>query len=90
MRAARRTRSIDTSFGSVPAAATRPAAVAVAHRLCRILFAMLRDGSDFEPQRIGVEERTFTRTVTYKYRLTAKPTDRLPSRPISARSRKST
>ena len=43
----------------------KTAAVAVAHRLCRILFAMLRDGSDFEPQRIGVEEGIFTRTVTY-------------------------
>jgi transposase len=30
--------------------------VAVAHRLCRILFAMLRDGSEFDPARIGVEE----------------------------------
>jgi transposase len=55
----------------------KTAVVAVAHRLCRILFAMLRDGSDFQPERIGVEEGTFTRTVTYKYRLTPKPAGRL-------------
>ena len=50
---------------------------AVAHRLCRILFAMLRDGSDFDMQRIGVEAGHFTRTTTYAYRLTPKPAGRL-------------
>jgi hypothetical protein len=30
----------------------------VAHRLCRILFAVLRNGSEFDPARIGVEEGT--------------------------------
>jgi transposase len=53
------------------------AVVAVAHRLCRILFAMLRDGSDFDVQRIGVEAGHFTRTTTYAYRLTPKPAGRL-------------
>ena len=43
----------------------KTAVVAVAHRRCRILFAMLRDGSDFQPQRIGVEEGNFSPTVTY-------------------------
>lgn len=56
----------------------KTAVVAVAHRLCRILFAMLRDGVDFHPERIGVEAGCFTRTVTYKYRLTPKPAGRLP------------
>jgi len=40
---------------------------------------MLRDGSDFQPQRIGVEEGNFSRTVTYKYRLTPKPAGHLPA-----------
>jgi transposase len=57
----------------------KTAIVAVAHRLCRILFAMLRDGSDFQPQRIGVEEGRFTRTVSYNYRFTPKPAGRLPA-----------
>jgi transposase len=39
----------------------KAAVVAVAHRLCRILFAMLRDGSEFDPARIAVEEGHFTR-----------------------------
>jgi transposase len=32
------------------------AIVAVAHRLCRLLYALLRDGTDFQPTRLGVEE----------------------------------
>ena len=39
----------------------KTAVVAVAHRLCRILFAMLRDGADFDRARIGVEAGHFTR-----------------------------
>jgi hypothetical protein len=51
----------------------KTAVVAVAHRLRRLLFALLCDGSDFQPECIGIEEGTFTRTVTYRYRLTPKP-----------------
>ena len=40
---------------------------------------MLRDGSDFDPARIGVEEGHFMRATTYKYRLTPKPAGRLPA-----------
>jgi hypothetical protein len=36
----------------------------VAHRLCRILFAMLRDRTDFDPQQLAIEEGPFTRTTT--------------------------
>ncbi len=54
------------------------AIVAVAHRLCRVLFAMLRDGTDFEPRRMGIEEGAFTRTTTFKYRPTPKAPGRLP------------
>ena len=35
------------------------AVVAVAHRLCRILFALLRDGADFDVTRLGVDEGPF-------------------------------
>jgi len=56
----------------------KAAVVAVAHRLCRILFAMLRDGTDFSVTRTGVEQGAFERTTTYKYRLRPKPAGRLP------------
>jgi transposase len=32
----------------------RPAIIAVAHRLCRLLFALLRDGTTFAPARLGL------------------------------------
>jgi hypothetical protein len=54
------------------------AVVAVAHRLCRILFAMLRDGTDFSVSRTGVEQGDFKRATTYSYRLRPKPPGRLP------------
>jgi len=56
----------------------KTAVVAVAHRLCRILFAMLRDGSTFSVSGAGVEQGDFKRTTTYKYRLRPKPAGRLP------------
>jgi transposase len=49
----------------------RMAIVAVAHRLSRILFAMLRDGTTFAAERAGVEAGTFTKVSTRKYRLSA-------------------
>ena len=55
----------------------KTAVVAVAHRLCRILFAMLRDGTDFSVTGAGVEQGNFKRTTTYKYRLRPKPAGRL-------------
>lgn len=45
------------------------AVVAVAHRLCRILFAMLRDGKDFDVGKLGVEHGHFERKVVRVYRL---------------------
>ena len=53
------------------------AIVAVAHRLCRLLYALLRDGTDFQPSRLGVEEGPFTQTVTRRFGLTPKPAGRL-------------
>lgn len=45
------------------------AVVAVAHRLCRILYAMLRDRTDFDVNRLGVEAGTFEHTTLRRYRL---------------------
>ena len=45
------------------------AIVAVAHRLCRIMYAMLRDGTDFDVAQLGVEIGPFTRTTKRYYRL---------------------
>jgi hypothetical protein len=55
----------------------KTAIVAVAHRLCRLLYALLRDGTDFQPTRLGVEEGLFTRTITRRFRLTPKSPGRL-------------
>lgn len=45
------------------------ATIAVAHRLARITFAMLRDGTDFDVRKLNVEEGPFTRTTVRRYRL---------------------
>jgi transposase len=57
----------------------KTAIIAVAHRLCRLLYALLRDGTDFQPTRLGVEEGPFTQTITRQFRLTPKPAGRLVS-----------
>ena len=44
------------------------AVVAVAHRLCRIMFAMLRDGRDFDVGKLAVERGPFERKVMRLYR----------------------
>lgn len=44
------------------------AVVAVAHRLCRILYAMLRHGTDFDVNRLGVEPGRFEHTTVRRYR----------------------
>jgi len=48
------------------------ALIAVAHKLCRIAFALLRDHTDFDPAKAGIEEGVFQRTVTHRYRLAAR------------------
>jgi transposase len=45
------------------------AIVAVAHRLCRILYAMLRHGRDFDVTRVAVEQGSFQRTTVRQFRL---------------------
>ncbi len=44
------------------------AVVAVAHRLCRILYAMLRHGTDFDLDRLAVEQGHFVKTTVRNYR----------------------
>lgn len=44
------------------------AVVAVAHRLCRIIFAMLRDARDFEVEKLAVERGPFARKGVRLYR----------------------
>jgi transposase len=44
------------------------AVVAVAHRLCRILYAMLRDGTDFDLNRLAIEQGHFEHTTVRRYR----------------------
>lgn len=47
----------------------RMATVAVAHRLLRIMYAMLRDGTEFDQWKLGVEPGPFEVTTTRWYRL---------------------
>lgn len=51
----------------------RMAIVAVAHRLCRILYSMLRHGTDFDLQKAGVEQGRFEKTSVRRYRLANAP-----------------
>lgn len=45
------------------------AVTAVAHRLCRVLYAMMRDQTDFDVHLIGVEVGPFEKKVVMPYRL---------------------
>jgi hypothetical protein len=44
------------------------ALIAVAHRLCRIMYAMWRDGRDLDVGRLALERGSFERTVGRRYR----------------------
>ncbi len=44
------------------------AVVAVAHRLCRILYAMLRDETKFDLKRLAVESGRFKQVTVRHYR----------------------
>lgn len=46
----------------------RMAVVAVAHRICRILYAMLRDEANFDVSKVAVERGYFERTTVRHYR----------------------
>jgi transposase len=45
------------------------AVIAVAHRICRILFSMLRHQRDFDLHRLNVEEGPFEKLTVKRYRL---------------------
>ena len=45
------------------------AVVTVAHRLCRILYAMLRDGTEFDVNQLAIEQGHFEHTTVRRYRL---------------------
>lgn len=47
----------------------RMAIVAVAHRLCRILYSMLLHGTDFDLQKAGVEAGRYEKASVRRYRL---------------------
>lgn len=67
--ARRRTNPFQPYFSSVCARrGYKMAIVAVAHRLCRILYSMLRDGTDFDLNKLAVESGRFERTMVYHYR----------------------
>jgi transposase len=44
------------------------AVVAVAHRLCRILYAMLRHGTEFDLSKLAIEQGRFEQTTVRHYR----------------------
>jgi transposase len=49
------------------------AITAVAHRLLRIIYAMLRDGTDFDVSKLPIEHGPFTKTRVVLYRRKKKP-----------------
>lgn len=68
--ARRRTNPLQPYFASLCARrGYKMAIVAVAHRLCRIVYAMLRHERDFDVTRLGVERGRFERTTVHEYRL---------------------
>jgi transposase len=67
--AARPHHPLNPYFAQICARKGRPVAVvAVAHRLARILFALLRDGTSFDPHQAGVELGPFTKVSVRRYR----------------------
>ena len=54
--------------------------VADAHRLCRIMFAMLRDHAEFDVSKLAIEVGPFTFTAVRHYRLRPVHTVRLGTR----------
>jgi len=65
----RRTNPLHPYFSSLCARrGYKLAIVAVAHRLCRILYSMLRHGTDFDLNQLAVEHGRFERTTVHHYR----------------------
>lgn len=67
--ARRRNNPFQPFFSSVCARrGYKMAVVAVAHRLCRVLYSMLRHGTDFDLSKLAVEPGRFEQTTVYHYR----------------------
>lgn len=67
--ARRVTNPLNPYFSKIRArAGYRKAITAVAHRLCRVLYAILRDGTTFELGKAGVEEGQFQKVSVRRYR----------------------
>jgi len=68
--ASRKTNPLNPYFKSLCARrGYKMAITAVAHRLCRVLYAMMRDQADFDIQQIGVEVGPFEKKVVVPFRL---------------------
>lgn len=68
--ARRRTNPLQPYFAGLCARrGYKMAIVAVAHRLCRILYAMLRHERDFDVTRLAVEQGCFERRTVHHFRL---------------------
>ena len=68
--ASRPTHPLPPYFASLCAKrGSKMATIAVAHRLARITFAMLRDGTDFDIAKLNIEEGPFARPTIHRYRL---------------------
>jgi len=52
---------------------SKKAITALTHRLCRVIYAILRDGTEFDPARLGLEKGPFQVTRTRMYRLRKVP-----------------
>jgi len=72
--AARRSNPLNPLFLKLSARlGYKKAITALAHRLCRVLYAILRDGTEFDPVRLGLEKGPFQETRTRLYRLRKAP-----------------
>ena len=72
--AARRSNPLNPIFLKLSARlGYKQAITALAHRLCRVLYAILRDGTEFDPARLGLEKGPFEVTRTRLYRLRKAP-----------------
>jgi transposase len=70
--AARPTNPLNPFFASICARrGYKMAIIAVAHRLCRILYAMLRCQTDFDLKKLGIEEGRFEQIRVKQYRRVA-------------------
>jgi transposase len=56
----------------------KAAIVAVAHRLLRVMWAMLRSGEDLDVKKLGVEEGPYERVIRKRFRLKSRRVNQAP------------